>query len=288
MITTSNVQVIIEEKKAEAKQQDFFQMSEGLAETTKITLNLNGKNISSVNKSSRPSKSVITDAIKAIGLDREFSLESTCSSASTGYYTTKKFLGDTALGLAGSIGREILISLMKNDCKEQMLDKFDEREDSSLFSMLYQLFLCRLNLASADEDPKLLVSVFINCIAPAPLSNGRIMRLETRKQQMRVLHAKEKLNKAKAQGIELTFEEALASARYRSTDDLTEVVSNELDIDVKLVESEDDADIYLSDIDDDLAKKVSRDTEEFVDDLDAGGLYGDVCHSRDDVDNFLY
>jgi hypothetical protein len=288
MTIISNVQVIIEKNNATAEQQDFFQMSDRSDDENKITLSLNGKKISSVDKTRRPSKHVLTHAVQAIGLDREFFLESVVDNATTGYYATKQFVGETRLGPSGSIGREIMISLAKRDCKEKMIDNFDEREDSDLFSTLYQLFLCRLSLAAAEEDPKLLVSVFIKSIAPTPLSNGRLMRLETRKQQMRVIHAKTKVAKALNQGVELSFEEALASARYRGTDVLTESVSKVEDIEVELDESEEIADIYLSDIDDDLAKTISLDTEDFVNSFEADGLFDDFSHDNFDIENLSY
>jgi hypothetical protein len=288
MNNISNLTVVIENDKAIAEQADLFQVSEGSRDTKKIKLNLNGKTISSVDRSCHPSKHVLKHALQAIGLDREFFLESGSDNATTGYYTTKTFIGESKLGPAGSLGREIITSLVKEDCKEKMIDMFDEREESELFSMLYQLFLCRLSLASAEEDPKMLVSAFIKSIAPTPLSNGRIMRLETRKQQMRVIHAKEKIARSADKGIELSFEDALASARYRASDELTKAVSKVDSIEVELDESEENEDIYLSDIDDDLESSILVETEDFVDTIAIDSTFDDSSIECFDSGNFSY
>ncbi len=225
MIQRENTITLNTTETMEVHQCDLFGAPEvkKVRSVKKVTLNVSGPTSANFTPAiSGPYGSFSAVVMNTLGLQPNFTLEGDPKKDSSETFDViTRVKGKLRAGKSGSIGREVLVFRAIEKVKQRMLEEFAEREEDAESREAFSLFVKRLSLMGEDEDPNSIAEMFLHAIRPFS-RNAKADRLEVRRQQMRLLRAARKVEKAREEGKELTLEEVLASTNYRVQDTYSE------------------------------------------------------------------
>lgn len=267
MIQQENTITLNTTETKEVQQCDLFGAPEvkKVRSVKKVTLNVSSSTAGhSTSAHAGPTGTFCAVVMNTLGLIPEFSLEGDpLKHSSEDFSVHTRFKGNVKAGKQGSIGREVLVFRAVDTARQRMCEEFAEREEDAESREAFSLLVRRLALMEADEDPNVITAVFLHAIRPFA-RNAKADRLEVRRQQMRLLRAMRKVEKAKEEGKELILEDVLAATSYRIQDTYAESYSAKRNSKLESIEVElDDSneaenDVYMDIADADFEEQATQ------------------------------